>query len=1130
MPEEAEAGAASAAPLYEDLVPRDCLVYSALGQIDPEYHVLAFVFEESEPIPIILVSEVNSQLLVAIPGAAWHRTSRLRKLPPQSLSKVQAVAALAVPEGDRQVSSEGIYIKIWLGLLKPEFEECLDLTAALASPAFPTETGAEGFLPYAQSLVTLADDKYSFVSAESAVPQEEVGHRLLTLEENLKQMAESMQQFMSQYQDQGSSSSFVKATSKAAPKPAAPPDLSGLDPQVLRGALHAGVPRSQLEEFAKLIGGRKPKMSDVPGLKNPHLSKTDVLGETDEDEEPEESGLVAASPEELNDPVKAALLKLTKIVDVLASSSKKKTKAILEDGLDDSGVWSEGASSSTSLGGQGRRHAALLQTLQKAFREAPQDIYAVLEAHVRRFWLARTGAGSTFSIRYLPGMGRTSQQNPEFWPYRSCDLGSLWSSRCFEERSCAGGANEVDFVVGATGPGLNRPWAMGVGRRRFAGAAPTFFLLFSSLSAGLLGAAAHAAVASGLGRSGDVASERVGRFCGAAIKARPKEFSQVSGTGRGEKSEPEAERKREGKAKAAGHSEAGGDCDWRRRPVLVDPAPELCNESLHASKGSLRESSNHCRPPGSQASTVSVDRWWNSSFRFVMKHGGSFGSFVKSMHRKSVMPRDEATASLWPMPLPYPAAVSKVCSLEGAAETTRFQKAVNLTVAALNWLTVQRANTCPSSICLFRPLNRRQWRCIRQIEATMEAWRLCEPVTSEAMGSGAAKVEELEKIIDKLAAFEDSVRGDLEVGLSAGPSGQPLFAKNSYFAPGLRRSSPGDACGKLSSSLSVVAKSVEADRLDFKGRPDFDPRPYLDPVTRFVYEAPLEAAMKPEELDAGPPRVRVHASRDEVWKLLKKLDQTGRLGVVRHRDLVRGHQAGLFSLVKDQTRDRLIVDCRPFNSLECPPNKFISSMASGPSLCDFQLAADEVCLTSGTDLREFYYSFRVGPQRVVRNALLISAWPDEIREFSCYCPSLEIETKPLHFSLATLGMGDTCAVEVAQTSHIGLLCQLGITDENVMLSMNLPIPRSPYACGVVIDDLVLFERVALAQCPVDVEDLQSCRCLESALDRYKQVGLLPHEGKTFRAEENAEFWGALFEGRRGFVRSNLKREWCQFFL
>ena len=379
MPEEAEAGAASAAPLYEDLVPRDCLVYSALGQIDPEYHVLAFVFEESEPIPIILVSEVNSQLLVAIPGAAWHRTSRLRKLPPQSLSKVQAVAALAVPEGDRQVSSEGIYIKIWLGLLKPEFEECLDLTAALASPAFPTETGAEGFLPYAQSLVTLADDKYSFVSAESAVPQEEVGHRLLTLEENLKQMAESMQQFMSQYQDQGSSSSFVKATSKAAPKPAAPPDLSGLDPQVLRGALQAGVPRSQLEEFAKLIGGRKPKMSDVPGLKNPHLSKTDVLGETDEDEEPEESGLAAASPEELNDPVKAALLKLTKIVDVLASSSKKKTKAILEDGLDDSGVWSEGASSSTSLGGQGRRHAALLQTLQKAFREAPQDIYAVLE-------------------------------------------------------------------------------------------------------------------------------------------------------------------------------------------------------------------------------------------------------------------------------------------------------------------------------------------------------------------------------------------------------------------------------------------------------------------------------------------------------------------------------------------------------------------------------------------------------------------------------------------------------------------------------------------------------------------------------------------------------------------------------
>ena len=52
--------------------------------------------------------------------------------------------------------------------------------------------------------------------------------------------------------------------------------------------------------------------------------------------------------------------------------------------------------------------------------------------------------------------------------------------------------------------------------------------------------------------------------------------------------------------------------------------------------------------------------------------------------------------------------------------------------------------------------------------------------------------------------------------------------------------------------------------------------------------------------------VTVHGSAHEVWKLLVKLDASGQLGVIRDDEKLKGFEAGLFSVLKDGTRDRLI--------------------------------------------------------------------------------------------------------------------------------------------------------------------------------------------------------------------------------
>ena len=60
--------------------------------------------------------------------------------------------------------------------------------------------------------------------------------------------------------------------------------------------------------------------------------------------------------------------------------------------------------------------------------------------------------------------------------------------------------------------------------------------------------------------------------------------------------------------------------------------------------------------------------------------------------------------------------------------------------------------------------------------------------------------------------------------------------------------------GQARSSQGAVAQEVVADRIRFHGKPSFDPRPYLDPGGRDLYERPLLLAMPKEEFLGSFPR------------------------------------------------------------------------------------------------------------------------------------------------------------------------------------------------------------------------------------------------------------------------------------
>ena len=417
-----------------------------------------------------------------------------------------------------------------------------------------------------------------------------------------------------------------------------------------------------------------------------------------------------------------------------------------------------------------------------------------------------------------------------------------------------------------------------------------------------------------------------------------------------------------------------------------------------------------------------------------------------------------------------------------------------------------------------------QWRVVRQVETIMGVWKNVLPVTAADMGRIAGKIESVEGALDRLAQFEvsafSSLSDSFESKFCSGNSRQP---RRNGLIPGLQRVSAGAICGALHVDPSMVAKKIESDRLEFRGEPAFEPSPYLDARSRSIFEHPIQNALKPEESPVEPPAVKIHCSQREKDKLLEKLDQCGRLGMVAEAEVLTGYQAGLFAVNKDLEKDRLIFDSRPFNLLERPPGRWVKAMASCGPLLDLQLRPDEKCLTSGTDLRDFYYGFKISPERLRRNSLVGPVKASSYKHLRCYRSELK-DSPRVYFCLNTLAMGDSQAVEIAQTALFGILVQAGLVEPSSLLAMDLSLSRMPLFTGVVIDDLIVFERIVCNQQLFKGEfRSQGAACLDRALDEYRKVGLLPHPKKTFRNESSSEFWGCQFDGELGLIQANTKR-------
>ncbi|CAE7287796.1 acuF, partial [Symbiodinium sp. CCMP2592] len=194
----------------------------------------------------------------------------------------------------------------------------------------------------------------------------------------------------------------------------------------------------------------------------------------------------------------------------------------------------------------------------------------------------------------------------------------------------------------------------------------------------------------------------------------------------------------------------------------------------------------------------------------------------------------------------------------------------------------------------------------------------------------------------------------------------------------------------------------------------------------------------------------------------------------------------------DISRDRLILDGRAPNTHELPLSSWTQALACAEKVGQIFLEDDEKLIASGRDLRDFFYQFKVSRERTARNCLAGALCHDDLRLIFGDVPNLPV------FRLEELN------------------------------TLNTPVPRSPVHIGVIIDDLIVLERIAIGTNVAGElrQQTESDVRMSRADKAYEGAQLLTNASKAFQCEESAKFWGIELDGVKGVVRPARARLWA----
>ena len=562
------------------------------------------------------------------------------------------------------------------------------------------------------------------------------------------------------------------------------------------------------------------------------------------------------------------------------------------------------------------------------------------------------------------------------------------------------------------GPGQHRSWKLGPCLRAVVRRLAALFS--SGVAHWAFGKRGRAAVQQDprpqMGRDMPSLSQRARRLSGETEKYREdgEPLNEAQGSGRGWRGREAKEGKSKSKGQVGQFLEPAG--------CMMGPKVAPGSKDSRCDHG-LQE--HNMKPPGSGASSVRVPAFLNSLPRWLLKIQCGFQGFLRSILQSQGRKFDPTSrrSSTWPMPLPFPEVFAGGAS--ASVSNSHLKRLVSLQVALFDWFVLGRPGAAPSDLALGVKLSSRQWTAVSMLMELVVDKNTPEFIEAGDMGRSAAKNEDHEAVLASLCRAA-SMGHVFDYGGNDGVT-HPDFSHGDLLRCG-------EIVGRASRADVAKAKPLVADRITVPEKPRFDPLPHFDRRTAVRYCFPLTRGRRPEEVDEQPPNVQIRAAGGERIKLLRKLATAGMLLPVDRSSFHPGFENGMFAVVKDASRDRLVLDSRASNFLDVGQSLWSGAMASSSTLAMIYLDDDFVLLSSGEDPKDYFYQFQVNQERTARNVLKGGLSSQEFAEVFGSAPA---DDSPLHFvkSLYARHGRHLCSRVCSMQSYFALLEVQGVQRE-----------------------------------------------------------------------------------------------------
>ena len=485
-----------------------------------------------------------------------------------------------------------------------------------------------------------------------------------------------------------------------------------------------------------------------------------------------------------------------------------------------------------------------------------------------------------------------------------------------------------------------------------------------------------------------------------------------------------------------------------------------------------------------------------------------------------------ASGDIWPVPPPLWRRWSGPCN-PGAKRRRRARHhaiahaLLSACISVLNWLLLGYPKEPPPGARAGAPISPAQSAVQDRLLHLIFHFLSPSSFGASTLGRSSDKFDRVAKFIQELPIEGSdvdlhSILHDLHRALDpyGKPPSKPDLPVPEPESPRLQASGAMPATKR--SFDAQACKPLKADRIKWKYPPSFDASAFLvDPVAKAAFHDP-DVLRLPPELWPSVPKARVHASKAELLKLAQVWDRMGALHIFREDEISDPKECvGLFTVPKDEAFDRLILNPVVINSRMQSLNTFTRFLSHGSQFCLLHLEPNELARCSADDLCEFYYTMKVSVSRCKRNAIGLAFQSEELTALRAYSPSKHWGR--CFLALASLAMGDSLAVELAQQSHFQVLRTLGgcmLPTETV--SFRRPFPRSKFLEFLCIDDHIGVQLLSKSA-HRSLAPARDTAVFKQSGIAYEKVGLVRHPEKQKRGVTSGTFLGADLDGIKGLV-------------